>query len=85
MSKEAHNLLWESHSAELNDIGPPYHSTPEWKKIWSVKKRQCLDVESQQEVASGMGYLSFIIYLLDTDCLNFRFAYKCHYSIQYCR
>lgn len=38
LDKSTFYVLWNDLTIELNDIGPPVHSTAEWKRIWSVHK-----------------------------------------------
>lgn len=56
MDKKTYESLWDNLAAQLNDIGPPDHTTSEWKRIWSVhkynKKRKQLADSDSEETAS---------------------------------
>lgn len=38
IGKDSYVALWENLAAQLNDIGPPEHTSIEWKKNWSEHK-----------------------------------------------
>lgn len=38
IDKATFDLLWDNLAAKLNYIGPPDHTTSEWRRIWSVHK-----------------------------------------------
>lgn len=38
VGKQVFDKMWAQLSDELNQIGPPYRSTSEWRRIWTVNK-----------------------------------------------
>lgn len=36
--KKKYNELWDQLSTHLNTLGPPTHSTSEWRRVWSKYK-----------------------------------------------
>lgn len=32
---DSQTIAWEELSAELNQIGPPFHSSIDWRRVWT--------------------------------------------------